>query len=109
MTSTMDLADAYANETFFIGNGTSPPQKIKQLRAALEQRIKELEADAARLEHLCESVRCSSANIDGNHGWNFLHGYGWKTGATFREAVDSAMSEAALQKLVDISQEYKLP
>lgn len=48
--------------------------------------------DAERLQHLCNSVRCASANIDGKHGWNFLHGHGWTTGATFREAIDAAIA-----------------
>ena len=51
-----------------------------------------LRRDAERLQHLCNSVRCASANIDGKHGWNFLHGHGWTTGATFREAIDAAIA-----------------
>jgi hypothetical protein len=50
--------------------------------------------DAERLQHLCNSVRCASANIDGKHGWNFLHGKGWTVGATFREAIDASMDAA---------------
>jgi hypothetical protein len=51
-----------------------------------------LQADVARLEHLCKSVRCASANIDGKHSWNFLYGHGWTVGATFREAIDAAIA-----------------
>ena len=61
--------------------------------AALERALEAVVRDAERMEHLCKSVRCSSANIDGNHSWNFNYGHGWKMGANFREAVDRSMKE----------------
>ena len=111
MTSTMDLADAYGNQRMTDGHHDvteDHPHTIKA-RAALEQRIKELEADAARMEHLCNSVRCMGAYVGGNHTWAFLFGKGWTTGASFREAIDRAMSEAALDKMREMAQELGLP
>ena len=105
MTSTMDLADAYANETFFVGNGVSPPQKIKQLRAELHQRIKELERDAKRYRWLRDAHPATEEII-------VVY---WKDitrdcrNEELDAAIDRAMSEAALTKMTEISQEYKLP
>lgn len=108
MTSTtMELAIAFAEAHGADMEGCRPFTNEKE--AALEQRIKELERDALRLEHLCQSVRCMGAYVGGNHTWGFLFGKGWKTGATFREAIDRAISEAALDKMREISEELKLP
>ena len=106
MKTLMELADAYANETFFVGNGVSPPQKIKQLRAALEQRIKELERDAKRWQFIRQYLMTSK-------DMPILTGRGARPEKDETERVDEdidrAISEAALTKAVEISQEYKLP
>ena len=105
MTSTMDLADAYANETFFVGNGVSPPQKIKKLRAALEQRIKEIERDAKRYRWLHDN--CTFQGEDGQIHIEYTCCFDHYD--DLDRSIDRAMSEAALTKAVEISQEYKLP
>ena len=93
MTSTMDLVDSFADPT-------NDVKDMSQARAALEQRIKELEADAARYRFIREG------NFTGIWLLSEVRG-GWADGMDV--TIDRAMSEAALQKLVDISQEYKLP
>ena len=62
MNNIMKLADAYANETFFIGNGTGSPQTIKKHRAALEAAVTALEKDAERYRWLRE--RYTAVNFD---------------------------------------------
>lgn len=110
MTSTMDLADAYGNQRMTDGHHdvTEDHPHTLKARAALEQRIKELEADAAR-------YRWVRAN-DGKDGYNPHIQSMWANCKTpypssdeWDAAIDRAMSESALQKMVDISQEYKLP
>ena len=69
---------------------------IEKLRKVVEMKdltIEVLKPDAERLNHLASNVRCASASIDGKHNWNFLYGHGWKSGATFREAIDNARKE----------------
>jgi hypothetical protein len=87
----MKLADAFASAKYSYAH---VPSMVEKPRAALSDALKAVCDDAARLDHLAKSVRCSSANIDGNHSWNFMYGHGWKMGANFREAVDRSMKES---------------
>ena len=111
MTSTMDLADAYGNQRMTDGHHAvteDHPHTLKA-RAALEQRIKELEADAARGRHLMENG-CWHRSEDQTHLAVLVpHGSDLSCYAMRVVAVDRAMSEAALTKAVEISQELGLP
>ena len=109
MTSTtMELIDAYAQavrQTVCSETG----HIASEFQAAIEQRIKELEQDAKRGRHLMENG-CWHRSEDQTHLAVLVpHGSDLSCYAMRVVAVDRAMSEAALQKLVDISQEYKLP
>ena len=122
MTSTtMDLIHQYAEVHGADFIELRPFTNVAEL--ALEQRIKELERDAKRLDWLRDTLF--------THKWNGVVGSGcavqWQVApdfrfrqrdlsddsgimaGDFRRAVDRAMSEAALTKAVEISQEYKLP
>ena len=87
----MELADDLARAAF------NDQMRQEEARAALqaevarvEQELEAAKADVERMNHLVANVRCSGANIDGQHTWNFLWGKGWTTGASFREAIDNA-------------------
>ena len=76
----------------------------------LQQRIKELEADAGRYRWLREQedgdeIFC----MYGKNGRFGECGHCDIGGDLLDREIDRAMSESALQKMVDISQEYKLP
>ena len=105
MTSTMELAakhaDAVADFALIELQLTADMKPMKEAHAALEQRIKELERDAARYRWLRDGNNdklTMAKRIAENH-----YGMEWDS------LIDRAMSEAALTKAVDISQEYKLP
>ena len=69
---------------------------VKEAVEELERQAKEIEelkADAARMEHLVSWVKCRSADRGGWHTWGFNFGQGWKTGGSFREAIDQSMKE----------------
>ena len=96
MTSTtMELADKYADISWDDNN---------KARDALEQRIKELERDAKRLDWVGVNGSFGVDSVTGEVGGN-----GQRRKAATRIEIDRAMSEAALTKAVEISQEYKLP
>lgn len=89
--TTMDLVHSYVSE---YPNATCGAKE----RAALEQRIKELEADAKRYQFLREGTFTGQwllSNVAGT----------WAVGMD--TAIDRAMSEAALDKMREISEELK--
>ena len=103
MTSTMDLVHSYVSE---YPNDTCGAKE----RAALEQRIKELEADAKRYRWLRPALtRGGNVEDSGDLVAAFSHLKHTPTETEFDDAIDRAMSEAALTKAVEISQEDKLP
>ena len=90
----------------------------KNALAAIEQRIKALEADAKRWKATKELAGHwqdgSDETVtlfpdDATGTYHIICGKQSYFGSSFNEAVDRAMSEAALTKAVEISQEYKLP
>ena len=110
MTSTtMELADKYAVCCWSDGSNDEDFPATIEARAALEQRIKELEADAARGRHLMENG-CWHRSEDQTHLAVLVpHGSDLSCYAMRVVAVDRAMSEAALDKMREISEELKLP
>lgn len=105
MTNTMDLVDSYGSHRMTDGHHDlveDHPHTLKA-RAALEQRIKELERDAARYRWLRECEDDSIVLLGDTSEAQLL------MEEELDEAIDRAMSEAALAKAVEISQEYKLP
>ena len=121
MTSTLDLADAYAaadateHHSCLYGMPDEFQEAIadkQKARAALEQRIKELERDAKRYRAIREGLE-----VDQNHVGaagivvSLVDDFGGETlrNEAADDAIDRALSEAALTKAVEISQEYKLP
>lgn len=69
-------------------------RRVFEMRVMLDEMGAERDAlakDAARMEHLRQFAKVSSLDINGNHSWTFNYGKGWKTGATFREAIDNDM------------------
>ena len=112
MTNTMDLVDSYGNHRMTDGHHDlveDHPHTLKA-RAALEQRIKELERDAKRYRWLREQneILASDTFYVGFDDQDEPDDIGW-VGSDLDTVVDRAMSEAALAKAVEISQEYKLP
>ena len=106
MTNTMDLVDSYGNHRMTDGHHDlveDHPHTLKA-RAALEQRIKELERDAKRYRWLreCDGIEAVALN-------RYYETCEMVQCEYLEEIIDRAMSEAALAKAVEISQEYKLP
>ena len=107
MTSTtMELADKYADISWDDNN---------KARDALEQRIKELERDAKRWKFTMwwqdqhprpENIQNCLSDM---HRWARDRGALGPNSEELQRATDRAMSEAALTKAVEISQELKLP
>ena len=102
MTSTMDLVHSYVSE---YPNDTCGAKE----RAALEQRIKELEADAKRYRWLRENCDWTKGGMVFTHLDNVRLGSMCPSLELLDECVDRKLSEAALTKAVEISQEDKLP
>ena len=124
MTSTMDLADMFAaadsaeHHLCLFGMRDDFKEAIadkQKARVALEQRIKEIEADAKRWK----KVSMQRSDYHGDCYVMVFAGDGDYppmpseldsiVDAMKEQKVDRAMSEAALTKAVEISQEYKLP
>ena len=111
MTSTMDLADAYGNQRMTDGHHdvTEDHPHTLKARAALEQRIKELEANDRRYKWLRENCDWTNGGLVVTDINNVRLGSMCPSFSMLDETLDRAMSEAALTKAVEISQEYKLP
>ena len=112
MTSTtMQLADAYGNQRMTDGHHdlTEDHPHTLKARAALEQRIKELEMDAKRYRHMRSNATFQDRNGPGLYWYLPRWNRDLELGVRLDYAIDRAMSEAALTKAVEISQEYKLP
>ena len=102
MNSTMDLVRDYVSE---YPNDTYGAKE----RAALEQRIKELEANDRRYKWLRENCDWTNGGLVVTDINNVRLGSMCPSFSMLDETLDRAMSEAALTKAVEISQEYKLP
>ena len=75
----------------------------------LQQRIKELERDAARYRHMRSNATFQDRNGPGLYWYLPRWNRDLELGVRLDYAIDRAISEAALTKAVEISQEYKLP
>ena len=103
MTSTMELINKVHHMNHLLD------KDYLETRAILEQRIKELEADAARGRHLLENG-CWHRSEDQTHLAVLVpHGSDLSCYAMRVVAIDRAMSKSALDKMREISEELKLP
>ena len=110
MTSTtMELAEKYADVTgdymMLDFPNVDDVVALNEARAELHQRIKELERDAKRYRWLHDN--CTFQGEDGQIHIEYTCCFDHYD--DLDRSIDRAMSEAALQKAVEISQEYKLP